>query len=177
VPAVKEIKKMSVIAKDRKETKFQCQIEAERITRALISDVLEKFGSSAHYEEWDPENDMYVVTDRVYPDYAISFMRNRLMEMSAKMLDAIVMANSVNPTTTEGPVRESEISERRIMQDKSIEYLNALKEQCNFIVSLFPLQMYRFKHYTADLNLLSERLRKWKRYIPKNQDKQNDIEK
>lgn len=151
---------------------------AEDATRELIGDVLEIFGHEAHYEDWDAANGMYVVTERKYPEYAVEFIRKRFMELSFSMLTEMAVANSVNPAAKEGVLREAEIVERRIHQDRAIGNLLALKELCNFTVSLFPLQMRRFGHYDNILSEIAGKMRGWKRYIPgvKRRKESDDIE-
>ena len=157
---------MSVLAKDRKEKPFRCQQQAEVITGLLIDDVLEKFAMPLHYEQWDVQKGTYIVSEKLYPRYAVRFVRDRLMEKSAELLDAIAIGNSINPSTVPGAVRNAEIAERRVWQSRAIGYATAIQAQCNLLVSRFPSQMHRFKHYTTELDALIATLRKWKKYIP-----------
>lgn len=151
---------------ERKKTPFETLVKAENITEKLFREVLELFAQPIHIEVFDPETDLCVITEKLYPPYAADFIRNRFMELSVKLLETVAGANAIKPATTDGPIRDSEIIDRRLLQDKAISILEALNELCNFTAKVFPLQMHRFKSFCSELEELSGALRTWKRYIP-----------
>ena len=120
--------------------------------------MLNKFCNEQLYEnKVITENGTEVETKEKYPQFAVDFTRQTIMELFQKLEQNIVMANAIYP------VNLSELEHREKLQNMAIELSFAIQTELNHASDLFPQQLNCLLSFADRLGQLTAQLRKWKK--------------
>lgn len=149
---------MSVLARKRSESPLRVYETASIIRRDVSLFMLQKFCNEALYEnKVVTENGTEVETKEKYPQFAVDFVRNTIMNLFQELLKNIVMANAVYPTN------EQDLIHRERLQNNAIELCFAIQTELNHASDMFPQQLKCLLPYADRIGQLTAQLRKWKK--------------
>ena len=101
---------------------------------------------------FDREKDLY----KTDPAFILSLERG-IYNLLRSLFININMANSIYPVIIE------EVTERQIYQDKAIGCCEALYQELEFLVDIFPSKVKEVSVYVKDIEYEINLLRKWKK--------------
>ena len=149
---------MSVLARKRSESPLRVYETASIIRRDVSLFMLQRFCNEALYEnKVVTENGTEVETKEKYPQFAVDFVRNTIMNLFQELLKNIVMANAVYPTN------EQDLVHRERLQNNAIELCFAIQTELNHASDMFPQQLKCLLPYADRIGQLTAQLRKWKK--------------
>ena len=108
-------------------------------------------------------------TKERYPQFAVDFVRNTIMQLFHELLKNIVMANAVYPTC------EDDLKHRERLQNNSIELCFAIQTELNHASDMFPQQLSCLLPYADRIGQLTAQIRKWKKANKKIKERINKV--
>lgn len=93
-----------------------------------------------------------------YPKWMIENMRSNILSLCHELIKNITMANSIY-----GKNSLQEFYQRRYYQNLSISTCEALFQEFQYVISVIPVDINKYKKYTEMLNKEVALLKKWKK--------------
>ena len=146
---------MSVRVDQRKESPLLFYKLARELRCKISLDLLAKFPIKT--ETFTTVDNTVVHQNEHYPEYMVDFLRQDILTILQKLMENISKANAIYPST------EIEVDKRRIFQDYAIGYTEALQNELEYCVDIFPETLRCLLHYADDIDHLNKVLRKWKK--------------
>jgi hypothetical protein len=146
---------MSVRVDQRKESSLSFYKIARDLRREISCDLLNKFNQKN--ETFTTEENTVVDQKEHYPAYMVDFIRKDILGLLQKLMQYISIANSIYP------VCMLELNKRRLLQDYAIGTAEALQNELEYCVDVFPETLRCLLHYADEIDHLVKVLRRWKK--------------
>ena len=84
------------------------------------------------------------------------YIQTRILDLLGNMMEAIVSANEIYPTTTE------EVTQRKLLQNKSIGCVCNIENELEYLVDLYPEKIRQVIMFVDVIDHEKKLLRRWK---------------
>ena len=84
------------------------------------------------------------------------YLQIRFLDLLGGMMEAIVNANEIFPTT------EEEVTQRRLLQNKAIGFVANIENELEYLVDLYPEKIRQVIMFADVIDHEKKLLRKWK---------------
>ena len=84
------------------------------------------------------------------------YIQTRILDLLGYMMESIVNANEIFPTTIE------EVTQRKLLQNKAIGYVANLENELEYLVDLFPEKIRQIIMFVDLIDHEKKLLRRWK---------------
>lgn len=165
---------MSVLKKDRKESKLQVWDTAQKLKLSLTYALMKDFGTKAKVKDVDwitqgmsdmDKEIVNVIAERNnmkgfaehYPAWLIEFVRNNILFHIESMCNNITHAKTIWATN------EDERSYRRLCQSKAIGDCAALLNEFTYALDLFQYNTGKYMHIVEQLEYEMALLKAWRK--------------
>lgn len=84
------------------------------------------------------------------------YLQTRILDVLGKMMESIVRANEIYPTT------EEEVMQRKLLQNEAIGWVGVLENELEYLVDLFPSKIKQVIVFIDTVDHELKLLRRWK---------------
>ena len=149
---------MSVPVYKRTESTLQVYEFARELRKDITTVLLKRLCNDSLYNQsLVTDDNTELTTTEKYPQYQVDFIRETILGLLQQMMQNIVMANAIYPTTY------VELEQRMVLQNKVIGIAEALQAEFHYCTDVFPQQLKCLLSYADSLDHLIKSARKWKR--------------
>ncbi len=84
------------------------------------------------------------------------YIQTRILDLLGNMMESIVNANEIYPTTAE------EVMQRKLLQNKAIGYVANIENELEYLVDLYPEKIRQVIMFIDSIDHEKKLLRRWK---------------
>jgi len=84
------------------------------------------------------------------------YLQTRILDLLGNMMETIVSANEIFPTT------EEEVMQRKLLQNKAIGYVSNVENELEYLVDLYPTKIRQAIMIVDTIDHEKKLLRRWK---------------
>ena len=148
---------MSVLKADRKESKIEAVIYAEKIRCALLKLMKDDFGIDAVHTAVRPQYSANGETRNA--DWCFSLMRSIKIKIDQ---EATLLSDDVRRALSHYPTNMEEYQTRRRYQNQAIARCVCMRKDLEHVAEVFCVNLNRFRESTDALNREIELIKKWR---------------
>lgn len=162
---------MTVLVKDRKESKFEVFHNAFNLRRTITNLALEDFGYVST-EKWkERETEKQYKRRMGFYKFFLAESRVYMIGLLRELGKEITFANKIFPTNM------VEFEERRLHQSRAVSICHLIIQELQYIIETLPVNINKFMEPTKQINKEIELLKGWRKADGKRfREKVKDIE-
>jgi hypothetical protein len=132
---------MSVLVSKRKISSMQFYLNARSLRRDITKMLEQMFSDESKF---------------CYSKGLEYYIQTRILDLLGDMMESIVNANEIFPTTVE------EVTQRKLLQNKAIGHVANLENELEYLVDLFPEKIRQIIMFVDLIDHEKKLLRRWK---------------